>query len=77
MISLPACVVVVAPTDGRVRQVATPGTAVGRGDVVAFVDLGGRAAAVLAPTHGEVAGALASPDQTISAGEGVVWLRRP
>ncbi len=76
MIAIPACVVCVAPADGRARAVVERGTAVEAGQVVAVVDTPGHSALVRAPVFGQVGGALAGRGQTVSRGEAVVWLLR-
>lgn len=76
MIAIPACVVCVAPADGRARALVERGVAVEPGQVVAVVDSQGHSAPVRAPVFGRVGGALAGRGQTVSRGEAVVWLLR-
>jgi biotin carboxyl carrier protein len=76
VIAIPDCIVCVAPSDGRARPLVEPGRRVQRGELVAIVDAPGRPARVHAPATGRVGGALASPEQRIAKGEGVVWLSR-
>lgn len=76
MIIVPPCAVVVAPFGGRVRPVASPGTLVRDGEVVAVVHNGSDSADLLAPVSGEVGGFLADREQAVARGEGVVWLSR-
>jgi acetyl/propionyl-CoA carboxylase alpha subunit len=76
VIPIPACTVITAPVDGRVRRLLSSDTRVRAGDVVAELDgIGGRRQLV-APRAGTVGGALADPSQTVTAGEGVLWLSR-
>lgn len=76
MIAIPACVVVVAPADGRARPLVAEGTPVEQGEVVAVVDGGTGTTPVRAPARGRVGGALAAERQTVARGEGVMWLSR-
>lgn len=76
MISIPACVVCVAPSDGRIRPLVEPGTEVDSGDVVASVEAGDRTEPIRAPTRGRVGGHLAGSRQHVSRGEAVLWLSR-
>ena len=76
MITLPAVFVIVAPCAGRVRHVATTGSPVSRGDLVALVDRGRSSTPVYASAPGRVGGALVGDGQTVSPREGVVWLAR-
>ncbi len=76
MITIPACVVCVAPMSGRARPLVDSGAQVERGDVVAAVDAGGRSAPVRAPRAGRVGGPLTNPQQHVTEGEALVWLSR-
>lgn len=76
MIPIPHCAVVTSPVEGRVRRMASDGTSVAAGDIVATVETGGRSVDVRAPRAGRVAGALAGLAQPLGAGEGVLWLAR-
>lgn len=76
MIPIPHCAVVTSPVEGRVRRMASDGTSVDAGDIVATVETGGRSVDVRAPRAGRVAGALAGLAQPLGAGEGVLWLAR-
>lgn len=76
MIAIPACVVCVAPADGRARAIVERGAAVEPGQVVAMVDTKGHSTPVHAPIFGRVGGALAGRGQAVSRGEAVVWLLR-
>lgn len=74
MIPIPACVVCVAPADGRPRHLVEPGTRVDAGQLVATVDHGGRSEPVRAPVPGRVGGALAAGPHAVQRGEAVLWL---
>lgn len=76
MIPIPACSVVTTPVDGRVRRLVDADTTVRRGDVVATVDSARGATPIVAPSSGRVGGALAATSQTVTAGDGVLWLAR-
>lgn len=76
MIPIPHCAVVTSPVEGRVRRMASDGTSVSAGDIVATVEAGGRSVDVRAPRAGRVAGALAGLAQPLGVGEGVLWLAR-
>lgn len=76
MIPIPHCAVVTSPVEGRVRRMASDGTSVAAGDIVATVEAGGRSVDVRAPRAGRVAGALAGLAQPLGIGEGVLWLAR-
>jgi predicted deacylase len=76
MIPIPALNLVTSPVDGRLRSVVPTDTVVRRGDVVATVDGAAGAAEVRATATGRVGGALAGLRQAVTAGEGVVWVRR-
>ncbi len=76
MIAIPACIVCVAPADGRARALVERGTAVEPGQVVAVVDAQGESAAVRAPVFGRVGGALTARGQAVRRGEALVWLLR-
>lgn len=76
MIPIPSCSVVTTPVDGRVRRLVAVDTVVERGEVVGSVDGARGAATLTAPTRGRVGGALADERQSVTAGEGVLWLSR-
>lgn len=76
MIVVPNCTVVVAPHPGRVRRLATAGSDVDTGDAVAVIENGATSTRLAAPRPGRVGGALAAEDQSLDAGQGVVWLAR-
>lgn len=74
MIPIPACVVCVAPTAGRLRDHVEPGADIEEGAVVAVIDAGGGSRNVHAPRRGRVGGVLVDSEQRVGEGEGVVWL---
>lgn len=76
MIPIPAMNLVTSPVDGRVRSLVAPDTLVRHGDVVATVEGAYGPAEVRANCTGRVGGALAGARQAVSAGEGVLWVRR-
>lgn len=76
MIPIPNCAVVTTPVEGRVRRLASDGTTVAAGDVVAVVEAGGRSVDVRTTRGGRIAGALAGLAQPLGAGEAVLWLAR-
>lgn len=76
MIPIPSCTVVVTPVDGRVRRLVDTATAVRAGDVVAEVDGAAGTRLLTAPAAGTIGGSLADVRQTVTAGEGVLWLSR-
>jgi biotin carboxyl carrier protein len=76
MIPLPPFRLVTAPSDARVASVARPGSVVAAGDVVAVLDAPRGQVPVIAPVHGRVGGTLAIASQSVSTGEGLVWIER-
>jgi acetyl/propionyl-CoA carboxylase alpha subunit len=76
MIPIPAMTLLTSPVDGRVKSVVAADTMVRRGDVVATVEGAAGASEVRAAATGRVGGALASVRQAVTAGEGVLWVRR-
>ncbi len=74
MIPLPPFRLVTAPSDARVASVATPGSTVSPGDVVAVLDAPRGRVPVHAPVHGTVGGALAGAQHSVSSGDGIVWI---
>jgi len=76
MIPLPPIMLVTAPSDARVRSLAPVDTLVERGDIVAVLDAPRGPVSLRADTRGRIGGTLANADQTVAAGEGVVWIRR-
>ncbi|MFA9430489.1 hypothetical protein [Egicoccus sp. AB-alg2] len=68
--------VLTSPVDGRVRTLVAADTVVHRGDVVATVEGAYGPAEVRASCNGRIGGALAGTRQAVSAGEGVLWVRR-
>ena len=76
MIPIPSCAVVTSPVNGRVRALATAGTAVSAGDVVGRVEAVVRSWDLTSPRAGRVAGPLAGLAQPVVAGDGVLWLAR-
>jgi predicted deacylase len=73
---LPPCVIVTAPTKGRLRRMHALGAAVVAGEVVGEFDGPGGTTLLRAPSSGAIGGALADVGQHIEAGEGLVWLHR-
>lgn len=76
MIPIPAMTLVTSPVDGRVRSLVAADTVVSRGDVVATVEGAYGPAEIRANCSGRIGGALAGTRQAVSAGEGVLWVRR-
>lgn len=76
MIPIPAMTLVTSPVDGRVRSLVAADTVVTRGDVVATVEGAYGPSELRASCSGHVGGALAGARQAVSAGEGVLWVRR-
>ncbi len=76
MIPLPPFRLITAPADARVASVASAGSVVAPGDVVAVLDAPRGSMRVVAPVHGRVGGSLASASQSVSSGEGIVWIER-
>lgn len=76
MIPIPACNVVVAPTEGRLRHTVVPDTPVAAGEVVAILETGDGSRDLHAPVAGVVGGPLVINDQAVTAGQGVLWLSR-
>ena len=76
MIPLPAFRLVTTPSDARVRSVAAVDTLVAPGDVVAVLDAPRVPLSLRATAHGRVGGALTATDQSVGAGDGIIWLHR-
>jgi hypothetical protein len=76
MIPLPAFRLVTAPSDARVRSLAPVDTMVSPGDIVAVLDAPRGPMSLRATAHGRVGGALTVADQSVGAGDGVIWLHR-
>jgi biotin carboxyl carrier protein len=76
MIPLPPFRLVTAPAEARVRQLAAVDAVVAPGDVVAVLDAPRGPLTLLADEHGRVGGTLATTDQTVRAGDGVIWILR-
>ena len=76
MIPLPPFRLVTAPSDARVTSVADPGAEVAPGDVVAVLDAARGSVPVLAPVGGRIGGALTDAQQSVTAGDGIVWIQR-
>jgi acetyl/propionyl-CoA carboxylase alpha subunit len=76
MIPLPPFRIVTSPADARVRSVAATDTLVAPGDVVAVLEAPRGQLSLRATSHGRIGGALTAADQTVGAGEGVIWLHR-
>jgi len=76
MIPLPPFRLITAPSDARIASVARTGSIVAPGDVVAVLDAPRGRVPVLATMHGRVGGSLAGTDQTVSSGDGIVWIER-
>jgi biotin carboxyl carrier protein len=76
MIPLPPFRLITAPSDARVASVARAGSIVSPGDVVAVLDAPRGQVPVLAPVHGRVGGSLAATAQSVSTGDGIVWIER-
>ena len=74
MIPIPRCRLVLAPSDGRLTDALPDRTPVAAGDVVATVETAAGRHELTAPRAGRVGGALVGADQSVSAGEGVLWL---
>lgn len=76
MIPLPPFRLITAPSDARVNSVAPAGAIVAPGDVVAVLDAPRGAMPVLATTHGRIGGSLIAAQQSVSVGDGIVWIER-
>jgi biotin carboxyl carrier protein len=76
MIPLPPFRLITAPSDARVTSVVRAGAIVDAGDVVAVLDAPRGSVSVLAPIQGRVGGSLTGADQTVSFGDGIVWIER-
>lgn len=76
MIPLPSISLVTAPSEARVRSLAIVGATVAPGDVVAVLDAPRGPVSLMAGVHGRVGGRLATTDQTVAGGDGVVWIQR-
>ncbi|HEX9888382.1 MAG TPA: hypothetical protein VGA69_02805 [Nitriliruptorales bacterium] len=73
---LPPCVIVTAPSKGRLRRVHASGVSVGAGEVVGEFDGPGGTTLLRTPAAGAIGGLLADVGQHLDAGEGLVWLHR-
>lgn len=76
MIPLPPFRLVTAPSDARVTSVVGPGAEVAPGDVVAVLEAPRGRVPVLAPVGGRIGGALTDAQQSVAAGDGIVWIQR-
>jgi biotin carboxyl carrier protein len=76
MIPLPPFRLITAPSAARVTSVVGAGSIVAAGDVVAVLDAPRGPVSVLAPVHGRIGGSLAGADQSVSVGDGIVWIER-
>ena len=74
MIPLPPFRLVTAPSDARVASVVASGATVAAGDVVAVLEAPRGRVPVVTPVHGRVGGTLAGALQTVSSGDGIVWI---
>ena len=76
MIPLPPFRLVTAPSDARVTSIVGPGAEVAAGDVVAVLEAPRGSVPVVAPVGGRVGGALTDAQQSVAAGDGIVWIQR-
>jgi biotin carboxyl carrier protein len=76
MIPLPPFRLITAPSDARVTSVVGAGSVVAAGDVVAVLDAPRGSVSVLAPVHGRIGGSLTGADQSVSVGDGILWIER-
>ena len=76
MIPLPPFRLITAPSAARVSSVVLAGAIVAPGDVVAVLDAPRGVMPVLATVHGRVGGSLTAAQQSVSAGDGIVWIER-
>jgi biotin carboxyl carrier protein len=76
MIPLPPFRLITSPSDARVSSVALAGAIVAPGDVIAVLDAPRGALPVLAPVHGRIGGSLTAAHQSVSIGDGIVWIER-
>jgi biotin carboxyl carrier protein len=76
MIPLPPFRLITAPSDARVSSVVGAGSIVAVGDVVAVLDAPRGSFPVLAPVHGRVGGSLTGAQQSVSTGDGIIWIER-
>lgn len=74
MIPLPPFRLVTAPSDARVTSVVPPGATVAAGDVVAVLEAARGRMPVVAPVQGRIGGTLAGALQTVTSGDGIVWI---
>lgn len=74
MIPLPPFRLITAPSDARVSSIAMVGSTVAPGDVVAVLDAPRGRVPVVAPVHGRVGGVLTGALQSVSSGDGIVWI---
>lgn len=76
MIPVPPFRLVTAPADARVTSVASAGSIVSSGDVVAVLAAPRGELVVSTPVSGRIGGALAGAEQRVSSGDGIVWIER-
>ncbi len=76
MIPLPPFRLVTSPSDARITAVVDAGATVAPGDVVATLEAPRGEVRLVAPVHGRVGGTLAGVRQTVTSGDGVVWIER-
>jgi len=76
MIPLPPFRLITAPSDARVSSIVGAGEKVAAGDVVAVLDAPRGSLRVLTPVGGRVGGSLAGAQQSVSTGDGIVWIER-
>jgi biotin carboxyl carrier protein len=76
MIPVPPFRLITAPSDARVASVASAGSVVAPGDVVAMLDAPRGSVSVLASVHGRVGGSLTAAHEKVSVGDGIVWIER-
>lgn len=73
---VPPCVLVTAPSAGRLRRVHDAGATVAAGEVVGEFEGPGGTTLLRAPAAGSIGGLLADLGQKLARGEGLVWLHR-
>lgn len=76
MIPIPACRLLLAPTDGRVAEVSDKDTDVDAGAVVATVETASGVAEVVAREAGRVGGLLVQAGRVVRRGTPIAWLSR-
>ncbi len=74
MIPIPRCRLVLAPAEGRLESFLPDRTPVVAGDVIGTMTTSRGSHRLLAPSAGRVGGTLVGTLQTVSVGDGVVWL---